>query len=344
MSSLAPQAPPAPGGPRGLVMARALIPPALRAWIARLDPELAALCCYQLGFDAAGGPRDGGKLLRPALCLLSAAAAGGDPSDAVSACVAVELIHNATLVHDDIMDGDKLRRHRPTAWARFGVPAAILAGDALLALAFETLTEDPHPAAPVTAAELTRTLRVLSSGQERDLRYERLPSITLRQCLSMLEAKSGSLLGFACRAGASYAGAPPEWRGRFSGFGTDLGVAFQLVDDLLGIWGDPRVTGKPAGSDLRARKKSAPVVAALSSGGAAAARLAELYGKRRPLNQRELRVAAKSVEQAGGRDWTLGEIRRRTESALERLEGLDLDHAAHADLRQLAAAAADRAW
>ena len=104
------------------------------------------------------------------------------------------------------------------------------------------------------------------------------------------------------------------------------------------------MTGKQAGSDLRTRKKSAPVVAALSTGGAAAARLAELYGKCRPLNERETRVAAKLVEQAGGRDWTTGEIRRRTESALKRLEGLDVDHAADADLRQLASAAADRAW
>ena len=230
-------APPVLGGPRGLAMAKALIPPALRAWLARLDPELAALCAYQLGFDTPSTPRDGGKLLRPALCLLSAAAAGGDPSDAVPASVAVELVHNATLAHDDIMDGDRLRRHRPTTWARFGVPAAILAGDALLGLAFEALAEDPHPAAPVVTVELTRTLRVLSSGQERDLRYEGLASITLRQCLSMLEAKSGSLLGFACRAGAAYAAASPEWRDRFTGFGTDLGVAFQLVDDLLGISG-----------------------------------------------------------------------------------------------------------
>jgi geranylgeranyl diphosphate synthase type I len=326
--------------PRGLLAAKALIPPALRAWTARLDPESAAPCRHQLGLD--GAPNEGGKLVRPALCLLSAAAAGGEPSKVVSACVAVELVHNATLVHDDIMDGDALRRHRPTVWAKYGVPTAILAGDTLLSLGFEALTEDPHPAAPEAAADLARTLRILSSGQERDLRYARLPSITLRQCLSMLEAKSGSLLGYACRVGAAYAGAPAGHRSRFTGFGTDLGVAFQLVDDLLGIWGDPRATGKPAGSDLRARKKSAPVVAALASGGAAAARLAELYAARGPLDRRAVRDAARLVEQAGGRAWTLREIRRRTESALRQLDGLGIDPAARDGLGELVSAITER--
>ena len=341
MSLLAPQTSAGLGVPRGLILAGALIPAALRAWVSRLDPELASLCRYQLGLDD-GRPGDGGKLVRPALCLLCAAAAGGDPSQTVAACVAIELIHNATLVHDDIMDGDRLRRHRPSAWAKFGVPMAILAGDALLALGFEALSDDPHPAAAEVTADLARTLRVLSSGQERDLRFEQLPTVSLRQSVSMLEAKSGSLLGYACRTGAAYAGAPTEWRTRFTVFGTDLGVAFQLADDLLGIWGDPRATGKPVGSDLRARKKSAPVVAALSAGGAEATRLAELYSSHRSLSRRDVRTAARLVDQAGGRDWTLQEIRRRIESALAQLEGLDLDQGARADLGQLASAVADR--
>lgn len=334
------------GARRGATLARLLVLPAMDEWTLRLDERLARICRYQMGIDELARQASGaGKLVRPALCLLSAAAAGGEAAQAraVPACVATEFVHNATLIQDDIMDGDRLRRHRPTVWARFGVPSAILASDALLALSFEVLCENRHAAALRASADLARTLRVLSMGQERDLRYERAETVSTQQCLNMLEAKTGVLLGYACRAGAAYADAPQEWGTRFDRFGTLLGVAYQLVDDLLGIWGDPAVTGKPAGSDIGRRKKSAPVVAALSSGTAEAARLAEIYALRRPMEPDEVEAAAELVEQAGGMAWTRRQVHRHVDSALRLIEPLDLDPRARADLEHFATGLAERA-
>ena len=131
--------------PEGVALARDLVGPAMESAIARLTPDVRAVAAYHLGFaDAAGNPiRSGsGKALRPALALLSARAAGAQAERGVTAAVAVELVHNFSLLHDDIMDNDTERRHRPTAWTVFGVGAAILAGDALLALAQDLLLED----------------------------------------------------------------------------------------------------------------------------------------------------------------------------------------------------------
>ncbi|WP_436493814.1 polyprenyl synthetase family protein [Actinokineospora sp. HUAS TT18] len=320
----------------GVAMARHLTTPALVEAVDRLDGRLTEVCGYQLGFrDEQGRPTTavGGKLLRPAFALLSAVASGGTPRAAVPAAAAIELLHNASLVHDDIMDGDRLRRGRPTVWARYGVPMAILAGDALIALGFEVLGE---AGSDVTA--LARTLRLLALGQDRDLDFETRRTVSPTECLAMLTGKTGVLLGCACALGAASAGAPEEWVTRFDRWGTHLGVAFQLVDDLLGIWGDPAVTGKPVGADLRARKKSAPVVAALN----ADVGLAALYARPGEWNDREVAHVTGLIERTGAREWVRAEIDRRTEAAWAELDGLALEPSARHDLESLTAALAVR--
>ena len=192
----------------------------------------------------------------------------------MTAAVAVELVHNWSLLHDDIMDNDTERRHRPTAWTVFGVGPAILAGDALLALAQDLLLEDDTLKGAWASRCLSAAVLRLVDGQGEDLAFEKRDDVTLAECLDMAGNKTAALMACACSIGAVHLGAPPTLAMALAGFGAHVGLAFQLTDDLLGIWGAPEVTGKPVRADLRARKKSLPVVAALNSGQPEAARAA----------------------------------------------------------------------
>ncbi len=292
--------------------ARDLVGPALAAAVARLSPDVRKVAAYHLGLaDADGQPLAGsngkpagGKALRPALTLLSARAALAAPERGVAAAVAVELVHNFSLLHDDIMDGDTERRHRPTAWTVFGVGGAILAGDAMLALAQDILLEDGAPQGLWAARCLSAAVQRLIAGQGADLAFERRDEVPLAECLTMAGDKTAALMACACSIGAIHIGAAPELAMGLAGFGAHAGLAFQLTDDLLGIWGAPEVTGKPVRSDLRARKKSLPVVAALASETEAAGKLSALLRRPDALSEDDLALAAALVEEAGGKAWT----------------------------------------
>lgn len=286
-----------------------LVEPELRKAVSRLDPQTHRVCCYHLGWNHPDGvPAHGscGKSLRPTLVLLSSRACEGEPAAAVPAAVAVELVHNFSLLHDDVMDGDQRRRHRPTAWTVFGVPAAILAGDALLAGALDLVIRPAphHPRAiQQLPALLLEAVTKLIAGQSADMAFERRPDVALAEGLAMSDGKTAALLRCSAACGAVSAGARPgdvELLGRFGGH---LGMAFQLVDDLLGIWGAPEVTGKPALADLRSRKKSLPVLAALRDQGPAGDRLRTLFERQEPFTEDELPLVAEVVERAGGREW-----------------------------------------
>ncbi|HMG65502.1 MAG TPA: polyprenyl synthetase family protein [Streptosporangiaceae bacterium] len=297
--------------PAGVAAARDLVSPAIAGWLDRLSPEVRVVAAYHLGFvDADGnstGDRPGGKALRPALALLSARAAGAPPERGVAAAAAVEFVHNFSLLHDDIMDGDTERRHRPTAWTVFGVGAAILAGDALLCLAQDILLDDQAPQGVWAARCLSAAVHRLIAGQGADLAFERRDNVTLDECLQMAGDKTAALMACACSIGAIGVGAPAELAMGLAGFGAHAGLAFQLTDDLLGIWGAPEVTGKPVRADLRARKKSLPVVAALTGGTPAGQELAGILARPDALSEEDLRHAAELVEQAGGRAWAESE-------------------------------------
>jgi geranylgeranyl diphosphate synthase type I len=331
--------------PDALTRARRTVDPVLRAAVATLPAAMARIAAYHFGWqDAAGNPAhaDPGKAIRPALVLAAARAHGATPDTAARAAAAVELVHNFTLLHDDVMDRDTTRRHRPTAWRVFGVPDAILAGDALHSLALRMLAEDPHPAGPAAAARLARCVAEICEGQHDDCAFETRTSVALEECLRMAEAKTGALLGCACALGALYALAPDTAATALDGFGRRIGLAFQLADDLIGIWGDPRVTGKPAGADLAARKKSLPVVAALATQTPDANVLAKLYRTAGPLTPGQIERAAEAVDRAGGRDWAQAQAADFMADAVARLALAVPDPDAADDLLTLAELATRR--
>jgi geranylgeranyl diphosphate synthase, type I len=199
--------------PAGVETARDLVGPAIAAAVSRLSPDVRSVAAYHLGLADADGQQVGagrpggmGKALRPALALLSTRAARAMPERGVAAAAAVELVHNFSLVHDDIMDGDTERRHRPTAWTVFGVGAAILAGDALLVLAQDILLEGPAPQGLWASRCLSASVQRLIAGQGADLAFERRDDVTLDQCLEMAGDKTAALMACACSIGAIYVG------------------------------------------------------------------------------------------------------------------------------------------
>ncbi|MYZ36869.1 MULTISPECIES: family 2 encapsulin nanocompartment cargo protein polyprenyl transferase [unclassified Streptomyces] len=318
---------------------RTAVHPELRSTVESLPVSLRRIAMYHFGWEHADGtPASGraGKSIRPALVLAAARSLGGDPEQAVRAAVAVELAHNFTLLHDDVIDEDPTRRHRATAWKVFGTPDAIVAGDAMMALALRLVAEDPHPASGAAAARLAACVIELCAGQQADCAFEQRDphDVSLDECVAMATAKTGALLGTSCALGALYAGAGEEQVAALDAFGREAGLAFQLIDDLIGIWGDPDRTGKPAGADLVAHKKSLPVVAALSSGTPAAEELAELY--RAPMDADAVRRATSAVERAGGRDWAQHQAADRMSRAVHQLSQAVPDLTAAGDLLALA--------
>jgi geranylgeranyl diphosphate synthase type I len=325
--------------PAVLERARELTAPALRAAVKRLEPSIAQVAAYHLGWvDVSGRPvsGNGGKAIRPALAVLSAEVVGADARQALPGAVAVELVHNFSLLHDDLMDGDEERRHRTTAWKAFGPAMAILAGDALLALAEDVLLEVPGPTAARAARHLTGATDRLITGQAEDLSFESRLDVSVEECMAMEGNKTGALLACSSSIGAVLAGAPEPAVKALGDFGHHLGLAFQAVDDLLGIWGEPEVTGKPAWSDLCQRKKSVPVAVALGAGTASSERLAGLLSGDGPVGEEDLALAAKLVQEAGGQDWTQREAERQLELALGCLEAVAIPAAPRDDLVSLA--------
>ena len=333
--------------PAGVENARDLVGPAISAAVDRLSPEVRAVASYHLGLtDSSGRPagRTGGKALRPALALLSARAAGAAPERGVPAAAAVEFVHNFSLLHDDIMDGDTERRHQPTAWTVYGVGAAILAGDALLALAQDLLLEGPASQGLWASRCLSAAVQRLIAGQGADLAFERRDDVTLDECRQMAGDKTAALMACACSIGAIYVGAPATLAMGLAGFGAHMGLAFQLTDDLLGIWGTPEITGKPVRSDLRTRKKSLPVVAALTSGTQPGRELGVLLALPEALSEDELIHAAGLVEAAGGREWAESEADSALASADKCLSETDMPDDVRAEFAAIAEFITARQW
>ncbi len=324
---------------------RALSAPVLRAAVGRLAPPMDTVAAYHFGWiDAEGQPSDGdgGKAVRPALALLSAEAAGAPAEAGVPGAVAVELVHNFSLLHDDLMDGDEQRRHRDTVWKVHGPAQAILVGDALFALAYDLLLELGTVEAGRAARRLTTATRKLIDGQAQDISYEHRERVTVEECLEMEGNKTGALLACAVSIGAVLGGADDRTADTLEAYGYHLGLAFQAVDDLLGIWGDPEATGKQTWSDLRQRKKSLPVVAALAAGGGASDRLGELLAADAKSNDFDsfseggFAARAARIEEAGGGGWTAQEARRQHAIAIEALHAVDMPHRVREQLTELA--------
>jgi len=260
---------------------------------------------YHMGWaDATFNPCQArtGKRVRPVLCLLACEACGGDWERALPAGAAVELMHNFTLIHDDIEDQDETRRSRPTVWALWGEAQGINAGDTLFALAQLALLRLAGwavPAATIVEALrcLNRTCVTLTAGQYLDIGFESRTDVSIADYLVMVEGKTAALMACACEMGALVAAAPDARREHLRSFGRYLGLVFQMRDDVLGIWGDPSVTGKPAGADVARRKKTLPILHGLEQSAELRVLLAQ-----DTLSTADVRHATKLLEEVNSRE------------------------------------------
>ena len=324
---------------------RQLVEPSLREAVSRLDEDTRLVASYHFGWCERDGREitaPAGKGVRPSLVLMSGEAMGAATEDLVAGAVAVELVHNFSLIHDDLMDRDAERHHRPTVWSVWGDAMAVLVGDAMLSLAHEVLDGSGSTYATNASRALGRATRELIRGLVLDVAFESRGDVTLAECIDMAAGKTGALMGVSAELGAILAGAPEPAAQALRRYGEEVGLAFQLVDDMLGIWGWPERTGKPVFSDLRSRKKTMPVVWAVHHGGAPGHELARWLAEPDEPGELALCRAAELVDRAGGRAWAQREAKERVERALVALAGLDLDPAHAEQLGNLARFVAER--
>ena len=325
--------------PQALNRIMELVEPELVNSVKKLSNELLPVIEYHFGWKTIKGikaPEDTGKRLRPSLAVLSAEAVGRDMEVAIPGAVAVELIHNFSLIHDDIIDGDKERRHRPSAWTAFSIEDALIAGDALHTLAFQVLLEENTPERVQAARRLVDATTTMISGQAADMTFDDLPTISFEECLKMEAAKTGALLGYSSSVGAILSGADENTCNALEVFGYELGLAYQAVDDVLGIWGDPKITGKPAGNDLREKKKSMPVSIVLSANNSDSEKLLEIFSTKEDLDEEEIVRASALIENAGGREATLEEADKHLKRAIEFLNNADIRKETFCELEEIA--------
>ena len=299
---------------------------ALRAAVGEERGDLAAAARYVMGWeDEHGRPASAeGKRIRPALCLLAAEALGGSVAAAMPGAVAVELTHNFSLVHDEIQDRDAERHHRPTIWRLTGEAQAINVGDFLFTRALRALSGAEAPAERRVAAleALLAAIEDMIGGQWADLAFEPRGDVSVAEYLAMVEGKTGALIGAPLQIGAILAGAPPERCDGIRDWGRGVGLAFQARDDVLGIWGDPALTGKSNRNDLARRKKTLPVIAALADARTRDA-VERLHARAAPAAD-EIAAVADQLEAAGVRERAEEYARRYVMDADALLDALGL--------------------
>jgi geranylgeranyl diphosphate synthase type I len=257
--------------------------------------------------------------------LASCAAVGSDPARALGMAMAIELTHEFSLIHDDIQDGDRQRRGRDSLWTVAGIPQAINAGDALFSMARQQLSATALPAELLVEAyrRYDAACLELAEGQYLDIGFEQASEVKLPEYLRMVEGKTGALLGASAALGALAGGADGATVDAFDRYGRALGQGFQIQDDVLGIWGNPAQTGKPAGNDLRRRKRSLPVVLAASAE-AIAADLSRIYADPQPAAEGDVATLTDAMEAAGLRSASESKAQELAQAAIGALEGLDL--------------------
>jgi len=266
---------------------------------------VADLLSYHFGYGAYG-PARRGKRLRPTLVVIAAQTEGCEIEAALDAAVAIEMVHNYSLIHDDIEDRDELRHGRPTLWARSGVPQALNAGDALCALAFLALANAGAHHTPGRVVRMIHALHrahlTMCDGQSLDLQFEREAHVDLAAYTAMIAGKTAAIFAAAGELGALCAGAD-DAVASYRALGSAYGLAFQIADDVHGIWADEDATGKQRGVDIARRKWTYPVAWALS-GPASAARtvVAEAYGRGEPLDRAEVDRVVDALDGLGARE------------------------------------------
>lgn len=305
----------------------------LQAALAGHDGLLYDMLRYHLGWVDEHGKAlksSGGKRIRPALCLFACESLGGKAEQALFAATALELVHNFSLIHDDIQDGDMERHHRPTVWYVWGHSRGVDAGVAMHALANLALTA---VLAPELAVEkqlkisrlITQACLQMIEGQVLDVTYEQKPAVRVNEYLTMIEKKTGALVETPLHVGALIATEEPQQVAAMRAFGHELGRLFQIRDDMLGVWGEPEKTGKPAGSDIHRRKKSLPIVHALATaGGAAKERLTQIYRSDHPLTGEDVNAVVGVLDEIGTPKFCADLAKEHAALSLEALRSLEL--------------------
>ena len=316
----------------------------MRAALDRPGVEHLGLMRYHLGWedrDGAAVASGGGKMLRPALCLLACEAVGGDVARAMPAAAAIELVHNFTLVHDDIEDASDTRHGRETLWRVRGVPQAINAGDGMFVLAQRTLlrmADTGVDAERVVAAAtvLNEACVALCEGQHADIGFETRDAVSLAEYEAMIAGKTASLIAASMAIGAIAGGADGATVSALEECGRRLGMAFQVQDDVLGVWGDAAQTGKPVADDIRSRKKSFPVVCAREQLDASGrAELERLFASE-SMTDDVVESALALFERANARQAATAAAAEWAASAVEEVRGVSLEEERRGDLAALA--------
>jgi geranylgeranyl diphosphate synthase type I len=299
-----------------------------------------AMIHYHMGWlDANLQPdndsRSRGKRIRPLLCLLVCQAVGGDWQQALPAAAAIEILHNFTLVHDDIEDASPTRHGRPTVWQLWGQPQAINSGDAMFALAHMALTRlterNVDPAIIVRALRrFDETCLRLTEGQHADMSFESVDNVSVEAYLQMITGKTAVLLALCGELGALIGGGDEETIRHYAAFAKALGLAFQVKDDILGIWGDEALTGKSAATDIETGKKSLPVLFGLTH----SEPLRTLYGQPNG-SQAYVRQVVELLDQSGAYEFANGKATEYSRGALDHLEAAQPGGTAAAALYQL---------
>lgn len=307
---------------------------------------------YHLGWlDARFQPVEAssGKRLRPLLCLLACEAVGGDWRRAVPAASAIELLHNFSLLHDDIEDRSETRRHRPTVWSLWGIPQAINTGDAMWAISRQAilrLRERGYTAEMVLRAIgwLDEACIELCSGQYLDLAFEMAETVSLEEYERMIAGKTAALLSASVAIGALLGGAHEVVIEAYAGFGRELGLAFQIVDDILGVWGEPAITGKSAANDILTRKKALPALYALHwERERGYSDLAALYAKP-SLSVADVSQVLRLLERAGAEEYVRNQARMHHQRSLEYLRAAQIQHPAQDALLALSCSLIERVF
>jgi geranylgeranyl diphosphate synthase type I len=265
--------------------------------------------------------RHGGKRLRGVLTILATEAMGGGGHYAAAAGAAIEFIHNFSLVHDDVEDNDAERRHRPTVWKLWGIPQAINVGSnmqAMVDLAVLRLAEI-QPAERVIEVQriVSRAVVQMTEGQYMDMAAEDAAEMSLEQYFRMTGGKTAALIEAGLWVGALLGTSDPERIAAMARFGRSFGLAFQCRDDFLGIWGEPRLTGKPVGSDVLQGKRSLPVVHALAQAPAGTEPGDRL---RSALADRSVPSVLAVLEEVGTADWVRARVHDHTQDAVSALD------------------------
>lgn len=299
----------------------------LQGQVSRLDAPRTKIyhemLTYHMGWTGENaGPEATGKRIRPLLVLLASAASGGNWQSALPAAAAVELLHNFSLIHDDIQDNSDKRRGRSTVWVKWGMPQAINAGDGLFVLSNLAITDliTSYPAEIVVKAAqiLHETCLDLTRGQYLDISYENRLDLGVEDYWPMISGKTAALLSSCCQIGALLGTSDESTLEAYRSFGHYLGLAFQVQDDILGIWGNEAVTGKSVASDLVKGKKSLPVLVGLDKKGKFAQRWSQ--GPIQPVVVEEI---AQLLASEGGYGYTQEISKQMTDLAINSLREAD---------------------